>query len=80
MVPYTIRRARKGALVIAPDTNEVDIFDMPSHELKKLVQGFIWRDEHFSGMTIKEIALRENYSQSYVRTAIFSTFEILKAA
>jgi hypothetical protein len=80
LIPYTFHRAKKGALVIAPEKSDTDIFDIPSLELKKLVQGFIWRDEHFSGMAIKEIALRENYSQSYVGTAIFSTFEILKAA
>lgn len=80
LVPYTTRRAKKGALVIAPEKSKSDIFDLPSPELKKLIQGFIWRDEHFAGMAIKEIALRENCSQSYVGTAIFRTFDILIAA
>jgi len=38
--------------------------------LKKLVQGIIWRDEHFDGVSMKEIARRENYSDAYVRSAI----------
>lgn len=78
--PYSIRRVKKGALAIAPEKYGCDIFDLPPDQLKKLVQGFIWRNEHFEGLAIKNIALREKYSQSYVATAIFSTFEILKAA
>lgn len=78
LVPYTIRRAKKGALVIAPEKSQSDIFDLPSNELKKLVQGFIWRDEHFTGMAIKDIAIRENCSQSYVGTAIFHSFKNLQ--
>lgn len=78
--PYTTHRAKKGAVVIEPEKPDRDIFDLPPEQLKKLIQGFIWRDEHFSGTAIKEIALRENYSQSYVGTAIFGTFDIPQAA
>lgn len=77
---YATYKAKKGALVIEPEKPDRDIFDLPPDQLKKLVQGFIWRDEHFSGIAIKEIALRENYSQSYVGTAIFGTFDIPQAA
>lgn len=80
LVPYTIRRAKKGTLVIAPEKSHSDIFDLPSNELKKLVQGFIWRDEHFTGMAIKDIAVRENCSQSCVGTAIFDSFKNLQTA
>lgn len=80
LVPYTARRAKKGALVIAPEKGKSDIFDLPSNELKKLVQGFIWRDEHFAGMAIKDIAVRENCSQSYVGNAIFYSFKNLQTA
>lgn len=73
---YTIRRAKKGALVIAPEKQHKDIFDLPLNELKKLVQGFIWRDEHFSGMTLRDIAKREEFSEGYVGQCIFQTFEI----
>lgn len=75
-VPYTTRRAKKGALVIAPEKQQKDIFDLPSNELKKLVQGFIWRNEHFSGMTLRDIAKREEFSEGYVGQCIFQTFEI----
>lgn len=77
---YNTRRAKKGALVVEPEKPDRDIFDLPPDQLKKLVQGFIWRDEHFSGIAIKEMALREKCSQSYVGTAIFGTFDIPQAA
>ncbi len=76
LVSYTTRRAKKGALVIAPEKQQKDIFDLPSNELKKLVQGFIWRDEHFSGMTLRDIAKRERFSEGYVGQCIFRTFEV----
>ncbi len=71
---YNTRRTKRGAVVIEPERSAQDIFDLPPDQLKKLVQGFIWRDEHFSGTEIKEIALRERYSESYVGTSIFATF------
>ncbi len=55
------------------------IFDLPAADLKKLVQGIIWRDEHFDGMALKDIATRENCSQAYVGTAIFKSFDILQS-
>lgn len=67
-----------ACLHIAPEKTKDDIFDLPPHELKKLVQGFIWRDEHFAGLVIKDIALQEKCSQSYVGTAIFDSFKILQ--
>lgn len=64
--------------MIEPDGPK-DIFDLPPTKLKKLVQGFIWRDEHFDGLTLKEIARREGCSEAYVGTAIFSSFDILQS-
>lgn len=72
IVPLKIGRARRGAIVIKPDT--ADIFDLPAHKIKKLVQGFLWRDEHFSGLSLRDIAARENCSEAYVGTAIFESF------
>lgn len=75
LVPFKIGKEKRGAIVIQPEGVR-DIFDLPPHKLKKLVQGFIWRDEHFAGMALTEIALREKCSEAYVGTAIFTTFEI----
>lgn len=74
-VPFKVGKAKRGAIVIKPE-NSNDIFDLPPHKLKKLIQGFVWRDEHFSGMTLKDIALREKCSEGYVGTAIFQSFEV----
>ncbi len=78
-LPFTVGKARSGAIVIEPDGPK-DIFDLPPAKLKKLVQGFLWRDEHFDGLTLKEIARREGFSEAYVGTAIFSSFDILQSA
>jgi DNA invertase Pin-like site-specific DNA recombinase len=74
-VPYRTKRGRNGAVVIRSEGQ--DIFDLPSENLKRLVQGIVWRDEHFVGAHIKDIAKRENYSDRYVRNRIMSSFEIL---
>ncbi len=51
-VPYQTRRARDGAIILEGKRNKNDPFDLPPNELKQLVQGIIWRDEHFRGMTV----------------------------
>ncbi|MGH1399218.1 MAG: recombinase family protein [Alphaproteobacteria bacterium] len=77
-VPYQSERAQDGAVVIK--SKDKDIFDLPPKALKKLVQGVIWRDEHFDGMAIKAIARRESCSHDYVSSAIFSSLKILQNA
>ncbi len=79
-VPYTAWKQKKGSIVIAPYKTSEDILDLPPEKLKKLVQGIIWRDEHFAGMTLKDIAVREKYSEAYVGTAIFMSFDHLSKA
>lgn len=76
-VPYIFRRAHRGAIVIEPDrlNAEKDPLDLPSGELRNLVRGMIWRDEHFGGMTLRDIAKRERFSEGYVGRCIFRTFE-----
>ena len=76
VVPYKKTRASKGSIIIRPEGSKKDIFDLPPQELKKLIQGFAWRDEHFKGLTIRQIAQREKVSDSYVGTQIFRTFEV----
>jgi hypothetical protein len=57
-----------------------DVFDLPSADLKKLVQGVIWRDEHFSGTKMSDIAKRENCSDRHVRKVIMRSFDTLLSA
>ena len=79
-VPYKAWRQKKRSIILVPESSQKDILDMPNDKLKKLVQGLIWRDEHFAGMTLKDIALREKCSEAYVGTAIFLGFDILSKA
>jgi hypothetical protein len=67
-------------VVIEPEKPDRDIFDLPSDQLKKLVQGFVWRNEHFQGLTIRQIAEREGLSDSHVGKQIFATFELSQMA
>lgn len=73
-VPFQTKRGRNGAMVI--QSKGRNIFDLEPEDLKRLVQGVVWRDEHFDGAYIKDIAKRENYSDRYIRNRIMSSFEI----
>lgn len=78
IVPYITRRAHRGAIVIQPDKPDADKnpLDLPSSELRNLVRGLIWRDEHFGGMTLRDIAKRESFSEGYVGQCIFKAFDL----
>lgn len=78
ILPYITRRAHRGALVIQPDKpdTEKDPLDLPSGELRNLVRGLIWRDEHFGGMNLRDIARREGFSEGYVGQCIFKSFNL----
>lgn len=77
-IPYITRRAHKGSIVIDADktANTGDPLDLPSGELRNLIRGLIWRHEHFKGMTLRDIAKREGFSEGYVGKCIFKTFEL----
>lgn len=73
-VPFQTKRGRDGAMII--ETEGRDVLDLPPEDLKRLVQGVAWRDEHFAGAHIKDIATRENCSDRYVRNRIMASFNI----
>lgn len=77
-VPFRLGKSWHGAVVIRPPETGTpeDMFDLPSHELRDLIRGFIWRDEHFNGMTIREIAKRDKRSDAFVGRMIRKTFEV----
>ena len=78
VAPFNVGKSWKGAVIIKPPAkgSPEDIFDLPVHELRDLVRGIIWRDEHFNGMTIREIAKRDKRSDAFVGQMIRKTFEI----
>lgn len=75
---YITRRAHRGSIIIEADENagDKDSLDLPPGEIRNLVRGLIWRDEHFKGKTIREIALQEKFSEGFVGKCIFGTFEL----
>lgn len=79
-VPFMCSKERYGTLIMKPEKASKDIFDLPAPKLKKLVQGVIWRDEHFHGLSLKQISKREKCSEAYVSTAIFESFKLLQSA
>ena len=59
------QKSYKGAVVIKSDNTD-DPLDLPPLQLKNLVRGVVWRDEHFHGLSMKAIAEREGISKASV--------------
>lgn len=76
-IPFLIRRAHKGAIIIKPDSDDASISDLPPAQLKNVIRGVVWRDEHFSGQSLVAIANRENLSEAGVRKIIMGSFDTL---
>jgi hypothetical protein len=77
-ISYITRRAHRGSVIIEADKTAEgkDSLDLPPGEFRNLVRGLIWRDEHFKGKTIRDIALKEKFSEGFVGKCIFRTFEL----
>lgn len=69
---YQSARIKDGAIVIKSKrkTSNDNPFDLPKPELKRLIQGIIWRDEYFKGTSLPELAKREDMDVSYMRRLI----------
>ena len=53
-------RAKNGAIVIQGESRQGnDPFDLPANQMKRIVMGILWRDEHFAGAMLKDIAHRD---------------------
>ncbi|MFA5593240.1 MAG: recombinase family protein [Micavibrio sp.] len=78
-IPFSTTRANKGAIIMSPKNTDHDPLDLPPHQLRNLVRGIVWRDEHFDGMSIEDIAAREGLSKSGIRKIIMGSFETLMA-
>lgn len=76
-LPYTTKRALKGVTIIRSDQGKKDMFDLPPQELRNLIRGFVWRDAHFKGETLEQIAGREGFSDAFVGRLIRTTFEVI---
>ena len=77
-IPFSTRRAEKGALVIrakAKDEKD-DPFDKTPLEMKNWVRGIVWRNEFFKGTMIADIAKREEVDPRYVGRLIDASLNI----
>ncbi len=77
-IPFHPRIINNGAIIVeSPNTKDNDPLDLPKDKLKNVVQGIVWRDEHFSGMTLKDIAKRGGHGENYVNRCIQDSFTFL---
>ena len=78
-LPFVIKRAQHNAVQI--DTPGVlgqpkSLLDLPAQDLKNLVQGTIWREQHFAGLSISQIARQENLSDTVVGKYIYKSMNV----
>lgn len=76
IVPYQARKSWRGTVVIKDSLAASDPLDLPPHELRDLIRGLVWRDQHFGGLTMRQIAKRDGHSEVFVGRLIHKTFEI----
>lgn len=70
-------RAHQDVMIVdAEHAPAKDPLDLPPTELKNLIRGIIWRDEHFDGLTVREIAERESFSEAFIGRCIFRSLEL----
>lgn len=75
-VQFEMKRARGGAILIQPEGTSKDALNLPPERLKRLIQGIVWRDEHFRGKTIRAISEGSRYSEAQVRKLITASLDI----
>ena len=69
---------QSGRSFVIPNNVPIrDPLDIPVPQLKALVKGTIWRDEHFSGMSMRDIAAREGTDERHVRRLITNSLTII---
>jgi site-specific DNA recombinase len=73
-VPYNTGRGENGMIVIQPEGKPKSRLDLPANTLKKLVQGVIWREKYFDGMTLEQLAKTNNCSWTHVSNCIDLSF------
>lgn len=69
---------QSGRSFVIPNNVPIrDPLDIPVPQLKALVKGTIWRDEHFAGMSMRDIAAREGTDERHVRRLITNSLTII---
>jgi len=76
--PFKTNRGKNGAIIIDnKNRRNKDPLDLPADQLKRIVRGIIWRDEHFDGTTLKDIGERGSHGENYVNRCIQESFVFL---
>lgn len=76
---WRISRSKRGAIRIDARSEHLpkdDPFNRPEHEIQKWVKGVVWREQHFKGKSISEIARDENIDMRYVSRLITQSLQI----
>lgn len=76
-IPYKAKRANNGAVIIKSKNSGKDILDIQPDQLARIVKGIVWRDEHFAGDTLRDIAKRHNHGENYINKCIQDSFAFL---
>jgi len=76
---FITRRSYKGTIILQPKNDTHNPLDLPPQQIKNLVRGIAWRDEHFAGATMKDIADREGLTKGGVRKIIMQSFDTLQS-
>jgi DNA invertase Pin-like site-specific DNA recombinase len=76
-IPYKTNTGNNGTILIeSPNRSQKDPLDLPPDQLKRIVRGTIWRDEHFAGATLKSIAGQYGHGENYVNRCIQESFAL----
>ncbi len=76
-VPYKTKRTNNGAVIVQTIDNDKDILDIPNDQLARIVKGIVWRDQHFAGDTLRDIAKRNDHGENYINKCIQESFSFL---
>ncbi len=75
-IPFVLKRQGYGTVIVQSKDQEKKVnspLDLSPDELSRLVQGVVWRNEHFYGLSISQIANREGVSDTFVGKLIHAS-------
>ncbi len=76
-ISFKTRRINNGAVIVQTTSNDKDMLDIPSDQLARIVKGIVWRDEHFSGEALRDIAKCNSHGENYIHKCISESFLFL---
>ncbi len=78
--PYRVNKAQTGFKRIDPAPTHQhamdDPFDRSEEEMRRWLQGIVWREAHFRGTPIMQIAKKEGVSATHVQRGIMRSLTI----